>query len=107
MLAIDLEPCLPRDIAADLDLIERIRRKEFKAYRELIDRYYNFIYMVAFALHRDESVADQYVLELFTHAWNHAEGLNCRGSLRSYFFKLIYAKYQRYVSLLPPIKEVV
>ncbi|TDW99381.1 RNA polymerase sigma factor [Dinghuibacter silviterrae] len=107
MHAIDLEPCVPGEIAADLDLIKRLQRKDLLAYRELIERYYSFVYMMALTLHRDETVADQYVLELFTHAWNHASGMTARGSLRSYFFKLIYAKYQRYVSMLPTIKEMV
>lgn len=107
MPPIVLEPSPAADLSADLDLLKRLKKRELLAYRELIDRYYGFVYMVAFALHRSEEVADQYVLEIFSHAWNHAEGLSFRGSLRQYFFKLIYAKYQRYVSFYPPINETI
>lgn len=107
MPAISLEPSPAKDLSADLDLLRRVKKKELLAYRELIDRYYPFVYMVAFALHRDERMADQYVVDIFTHAWVHSEGLCFRGSLRQYFFKLIYAKYQRYVSFYPPIKETI
>jgi DNA-directed RNA polymerase specialized sigma24 family protein len=95
------------DLRLEIDLLCRIKRKDLLAYRELIDRYYSFVYMIAYTLHRDDRMADQYVLDLFSYVWNHAEGLSFRGTFRQYLFKLIYAKYQRQVSAFPSIKDVV
>lgn len=97
----------PGDLSIDIELAKRIKAKDLRAYRVLIDRYYPFIYAVAFALHRDDDMANQYVMDVFSHAWNHAEALRFKGSLRQYFFQLIYAKYQRYLSFFPTVKEFV
>jgi DNA-directed RNA polymerase specialized sigma24 family protein len=106
MYVMSMERCLSNEeLASEMDLLSRLKNKELMAYRELIDRYYGFVYVVAYALHKDEGMADQYVLELFSHVWNHAEGVRFKGTIKQYFFRLIYAKYQRYVSVLPDTIE--
>jgi DNA-directed RNA polymerase specialized sigma24 family protein len=85
---------------SEMDLLRRLRNKELGAYRELIDRYYRFVYMIAYELHRDERMADQYVLELFAHIWNDSEDVCGEEMIRQYFFRLIYEKYQRYMGVL-------
>ena len=99
MIVLPPEPS--RELSIDIDLAKRIRARDLRAYRVLIDRYYPFIYDVAFALHQDDDIANQYVMDVFSHAWNCAEGIRSEGSLRPYFFRLIFAKYQRYLSLFP------
>lgn len=97
----------PGDLSIDIELAQRIKARDLQAYRVLIDRYYPFIYTVAYALHRDDDVANQYVMDVLSHAWNHADALRFKGSLRPYFFQLIYAKYQRYLSFFPTVKEII
>lgn len=95
------------ELQSEMDLLGRLKNKELMAYRELIDRYYGFVHMIAYELHNDEEMADQYVMEVFAHVWNYAEGIRFKGTIKQYLFKLIYAKYQRYISILPEAKEVI
>ena len=92
MYAMSVEKSLSdEEPGSEVDLLRRLRNRELLAYRELIDRYYSFVYMVAFALHRDERMADQYVLDVFAHIWNHSGEVRFKGTVKQYFFKLIYA----------------
>jgi hypothetical protein len=108
MYAVSMEKSLSNEeIRSEIDLLRRLKNKELKAYRELIDRYYGFVYMVAYALHKEERMADQYVLEVFAHVWDYAEEVRFKGTIKQYFFKLIYAKYQRYIAVLPDIEALI
>jgi hypothetical protein len=95
------EPNPLENTLSDIDLLRRLKGRDLLAYRELIGKYYEFVYAVAFVLHRDEQVANQYVMDIFSYTWNHADCLSFKGTIKQYFFKLIYAKYQRYASVFP------
>lgn len=74
----------------DIVLWERIcRDRDLAAFRELFDRHYLPLCRFAEYWLRDAGAAEEIVLDLFTHLWQHADELHVTTSLRSYLFRSI------------------
>jgi RNA polymerase sigma-70 factor, ECF subfamily len=71
-----------RAAPADIDLIERLRKRDPQALGELYDRYGRPVYSVILRVVRDTAVAEDLVQETFLRVWNRAQGLDAeRGSV--------------------------
>lgn len=63
---------MPKDGAADSELIERLRKREPEALAKAYDRYGLLAYSLFVRIVKDESVAEDLVQELFLRVWNRA-----------------------------------
>jgi len=71
--------------AGELDLIERLRKRDPHALGELYDRYGRPVYSIILRVVRDQAVAEDLVQETFMRVWNRAQVLDAeRGSVGSW-----------------------
>lgn len=74
----------------DIMLWGRIcRDRDMTAFRELFDRHYLPLCRFAEYWLRDAGAAEEVVLDLFTHLWEHADELHITSSLRAYLFRSV------------------
>ena len=72
----------------DVHLWLRIERGgEIAAFRELFDRYYAPLCRFAEFWLRDRASAEEVVLDVYTHVWQHAAELRITVSVRAYLFR--------------------
>ncbi|QJD82963.1 RNA polymerase sigma factor [Cohnella herbarum] len=77
------------DEMTDLELIERITRKDSQALQLIYERYERPIYTFAFRIVKDAMLAEEVVQELFLRIWNAAEKYDGdQGKLSSWMFTL-------------------
>ena len=73
----------------DVHLWLRIERGgEIAAFRELFDRYYAPLCRFAEFWLRDRASAEEVVLDVYTHVWQHAAELRITVSVRAYLFRV-------------------
>ena len=78
------------DNAYDLALWARISRGgELAAFRELFDRHYASLCRFAEYWLRDRTSAEEIVLDVYTHVWQHAAELQVTASVRAYLFRAV------------------
>ena len=66
----------------DVELIERLQRRDPQALAELYDRYGRLVYSLILRVVRDRGIAEDLVQETFLRVWNRAQGLDAqRGSM--------------------------
>ena len=72
-------------------LWQRIRQGggNLQAFRELFDRYYAPLCRFAAYWLRDRGAAEEIVLDVFTHLWQHAAELRIELSVRAYLFRAV------------------
>ena len=74
----------------DVHLWLRIERGgEIAAFRELFDRYYAPLCRFAEFWLRDRASAEEVVLDVYTHVWQHAAELRIAVSVRAYLFRAV------------------
>ncbi len=75
----------------DIRLWQRIRQGggNLQAFRELFDRYYAPLCRFAAYWLRDRGAAEEIVLDVFTHLWQHAAELRIDLSVRAYLFRAV------------------
>lgn len=74
----------------DVHLWLRIERGgEIAAFRELFDRYYAPLCRFAEFWLRDRTSAEEVVLDVYTHVWQHAAELRITVSVRAYLFRAV------------------
>ena len=74
----------------DVHLWLRIERGgEIAAFRELFDRYYAPLCRFAEFWLRDRASAEEVVLDVYTHVWQHAAELRITVSVRAYLFRAV------------------
>lgn len=61
------------DALSEVDLINRLRRREPKAMADLYDRYGKLVYSVIFKIVRDQTVAEDLTQESFLRVWNRTQ----------------------------------
>lgn len=62
---------------------------EIAAFQELFDRYYAPLCRFAEFWIRDSTSAEEVVLDVYTHVWQHAAKLRVTGSVRAYLFRAV------------------
>ena len=62
---------------------------EIAAFQELFDRYYAPLCRFAEFWIRDSTSAEEVVLDVYTHIWQHAAKLRVTGSVRAYLFRAV------------------
>lgn len=62
---------------------------EIAAFRELFDRYYAPLCRFAEFWLRDRGAAEEIVLDVYTHVWQHAAELRITRSVRAYLFRAV------------------
>ena len=67
----------------------RRRGGEIAAFQELFDRYYAPLCRFAEFWIRDSTSAEEVVLDVYTHVWQHAAKLRVTGSVRAYLFRAV------------------
>lgn len=74
----------------DIGLWRRIGRGgEIAAFRELFDRHYAPLCRFAEFWLRDRGTAEEVVLDVYTHLWQHAAELRITHSVRAYLFRAV------------------
>lgn len=74
----------------DIVLWDRIRReRDLEAFRELFDRHYLPLCRFAEYWLHDAPAAEEIVLDLFTHLWQHTDQIHITASLRAYLFRAV------------------
>lgn len=67
---------------ADVELIERLQRRDPQALGELYDRYGRVVYSLILRVVRDAATAEDLVQETFLRVWNRAQGCDAqRGAI--------------------------
>lgn len=67
---------------SDVDLIERLQRRDPQALAELYDRYGKLAYSVTLRIVRDAAIAEDLVQETFLRVWNRVHGFDAgKGSI--------------------------
>ena len=74
---------------SDMQLWLRIGEGELTAFRELFDLYYTPLCRFSEFWTRDESIAEEIVLDLFTHLWQNADDMHISTSVRAYLFRAV------------------
>lgn len=66
----------------DVELIERLHRRDPQALADLYDRYGRIVYSLILRIVRDTGIAEDLVQETFLRVWNRAQGLDAqKGSI--------------------------
>lgn len=70
-------------------MVENRTGGEIAAFRELFDRYYAPLCRFAEFWLRDRASAEEVVLDVYTHVWQHAAELRITVSVRAYLFRAV------------------
>src|SRR5712671_2969891 len=66
----------------DVELVERLQRREPQALAELYDRYGRLVYSLVLRVVRDTGIAEDLVQETFLRVWNRVQGFDAqKGSI--------------------------
>lgn len=101
----------------DAELLEAVSNNDTKAFRELFDRYWPKVHVMAYARVRSREVTEEIVQDLFISLWEKRATLSIQ-NLPAYLFqavkfkalnyiesKLVHAKYWDYYKTFIPQKE--
>lgn len=87
----------------DMELIERIRKGDERAFESLFRCYYKTLCFFANKIVKDAIVAEEIVQDIFYHIWEKRSSLDVTTSVKSYLFKsahnnsLKYLRHQKIV----------
>ncbi|HEY9560441.1 MAG TPA: RNA polymerase sigma-70 factor [Anseongella sp.] len=76
----------------DSKLLGLLREGDHAAFTEIYDRYWGILYLHAWKMLRDETVAKDVVQEIFISLWIKSEVLKVTDSLNAYLFKAVRNK---------------
>lgn len=88
----------------DMELIERIRKGDEKAFESLFRSYYKSLCFFSYKMVKDTVVAEEIVQDIFYHIWEKRDILDFNTSVKSYLFKscqnnsLKHLRHQKIVS---------
>lgn len=74
----------------DLELIERIRKGDEKAFESLFRTYYHSLCLFSHKIVKDNEIAEEIVQDIFYYFWEKREALDLTTSVKSYLFKSVY-----------------
>jgi len=81
----------------DLELIERVRKGDEKAFETLFRTYYNSLCLFAHKILKDNEVAEEIVQDIYYYVWEKRETLELTTSVKSYLFKSVYNNSLKYI----------
>ncbi len=74
----------------DLELLQRIRKGDEKAFETLFRTYYKSLCLFAHKILKDDVVAEEIVQDIYYYVWDKRETLELTTSVKSYLFKSVY-----------------
>ena len=75
---------------SDLELLERVTQSDEAAHRELFDRYHARVFAFALRRVRDESLAEEIVVDTFFEVWRRAETFRGDAAVSTWIFGIAY-----------------
>jgi RNA polymerase sigma-70 factor (ECF subfamily) len=88
----------------DMELIERIRKGDERAFESLFRSYYKTLCFFSYKIVKDSVVAEEIVQDIFYYIWEKHAALELNTSVKSYLFKsahnnsLKYLRHQKIVA---------
>jgi RNA polymerase sigma-70 factor (ECF subfamily) len=82
----------------DRYLIELFNKRDKNAFEILFKQYYPDLCHFAVNLVRNDSIAEDLVMEVFTRLWESEPGLNIKTSLSGYLYQSVYNKSINYLT---------
>ena len=64
----------------DLELLNRIRGNDERAFRTLFDKYYKYLLMTAYRIYADHHRAQDFVQEVFLDLWKRRPTINIQSA---------------------------
>ncbi|MDR1153612.1 MAG: RNA polymerase sigma-70 factor [Bacteroidales bacterium] len=80
--------------------IDALKRGDEKAYRQLYDRYYDQLCLLAFQYVRESFLAESLVGDVIYHIWENRETLTIHTSLKAYLVKAVQNRCINYLEHL-------
>jgi hypothetical protein len=102
MLKISVELSPTSHLPSDRELIERIAKKDLNAHRQIICKYYEFIFLEAYGLFQCDDKANEYVTSLMLYIWDNGHCIARDCDLKDYLLGLIHMNYKRDKKNLAP-----
>ena len=84
--------------SSDADLLRRARQGDESAYRDMVDRYGDYLFRFAISLVGNEADAADVLQETFSGAFQHARKFKGRASVKTWLSRILFrqaAKYRR------------
>jgi RNA polymerase sigma-70 factor, ECF subfamily len=81
----------------DLELLERVRKGDEKAFETLFRTYYNSLCLFANKILKDSEVAEEIVQDIYYYFWEKRQALELTTSVKSYLFKSVYNNSLKYI----------
>ena len=78
-------------------LVDALKRNDEKAYRQLYDRYYDQLCMLAYQYVRENFLAESLVGDVIYHIWENRETLQIHTSLKAYLVKAVQNRCINYL----------
>ncbi|MBN2009023.1 sigma-70 family RNA polymerase sigma factor [candidate division KSB1 bacterium] len=75
-------------IKSDTELSQLIKNSDHTAFRELYERYWQPLYHFLWSRTLSESLATEFVQEVFVRLWNFREQLNTQKNIKSYLYRI-------------------
>lgn len=81
----------------DLELLERVKKGDEKAFETLFRTYYKSLCLFAHKILKDDIVAEEIVQDIYYYIWEKRETLELSTSVKSYLFKSVYNNSLKYI----------
>ena len=95
MIKIKEAPDQGRMLPSDKALIEGIAKKDLSAYRQLVCKYYDFVYLITFAFFNSNEKANEYIVSIMLYVWDAGSSIERNCDLKEYLLDLIRMNYRR------------
>ena len=81
--------------SSDADLLRRARQGDDSAYHEMVDRYGDYLYRLAFSLVGNEADAADVLQETFSGAFQHVRKFEGRASVKTWLSRILFRQAAR------------
>jgi len=89
----------------DLELFERIKRDDLKAYEAIFRQYYQQLYRFAYNYLRDQVPSEEMAQEVFLYIWEKRSQIEIKTTLKTYLYSAIKNKCLNYIKYEVPRKN--
>lgn len=89
----------------DLELFERIKRDDLKAYEAVFRQYYQQLYRFAYNYLRDQVPSEEMAQEVFLYIWEKRGQIEIKTTLKTYLYSAIKNKCLNYIKYELPRKN--
>jgi RNA polymerase sigma-70 factor (ECF subfamily) len=87
------------------DLVTWLKSGEESAYRELYDRYYNILCIIAYQYVKDRFLSETFVNDVCYHLWEQRENIQINTSLRDYLVKSVKNRCVNYINHMKVVQK--